>query len=590
MFLLENTPYLFRTWPEAEQNKYLCMPFLCNRSIRTTFFNAILLLFFVSLSACGLNGSSSGGGGSSEAFPPIVEDMEAYTPSDYSVIGILQGHTNELNFPPDLEDFMRSPISSPYSYNIVEGPELGTVKLTTVYFEWTGEITRFRYTPHEGTAGVDTFAYTLTDPFGTSEPGIVTVTIGPETAPAPPIPAGIERVSVSDDLAPANGGVWRPTLDGTGRHVAFISEATNLTPDTPEPAIRQIFVRDLDRGTTERVQVRDTQYAAKYEAGTPVLSDDGHRISFSASGIPLGDNDYYQTYVWNVLVHNLRSGKTEVASRNTAGDPGNSSSFFADLSASGQYVAFFSVATDLLDDPVTYGTGIYLRDLKKGTTRLLPHPVLDGATYYPAGWVPQVSGKGRFITFSAHAAGHEGDVVFLHDTADGSDRPLAVGPTGVPAQAFYPTISADGAWAAYFSANSLDPTNISGATNAYLEEIATGKITLMRVDTDRFPRLPPLGLSVSISGDGRFSVFTMKHINQTISQFRVHLFDRETGEAIELMRNAQYPVISTDGNWITFLSDNPELAADSPDNPSQIYVVPNPLAGEGGKPVDGDVD
>ena len=553
----------------------VCMPFLCNRSIRTAFLNAILLLFFVSLSACGLESSSGGGGGGggSEAFPPIVDDVGAYTPSDYSVIGALQGRTNELNFPPDLEDFMRSAIFSPYSYDIVEAPELGTVTLTTVYFEWSGEVTRFRYTPHPGAEGVDSFTYTLTDPFGTSEPGIVTITIGPETAPAPPIPAGIERVSVNDDLAPANGGVWRPTLDGTGRHVAFISEATNLTPDTPEPAISQIFVRDLKRGTTERVQVQDTQYIARYEAGTPVLSDDGARISFSAAGIPLGDNN------WNVLIHNLRSGKTEVASRNTAGDPGSGSSFFADLSTSGRHVAFYSIATDLLDEPIAYGAGVYLRDLKKGATRLLPRPVIDGETYYPAGWTPQVSGEGRFVTYSARAAGYEEGVVFLHDTADGSDRPLAVGPTGVPAQAFFPAISADGAWAAYFTNEALDPEDTNGVTDAYLEEIATGHITRMGADVDRYPGHQVIDTSISMSGDGRFSVFYLPHISYGHHQPRVYLSDRETGETVELMRNARSPAISTDGNWITFASYHGPLSADNPGYPNQVYVVPNPLAG-----------
>jgi len=75
-------------------------------------------------------------------------------------------------------------------------------------------------------------------------------------------------VSKSDDRQDPDNDIQAPAISADGRYVAFHSGASNLLPanqDTNKK--RDVFVRDLVAGTTERVSVR-------VEGGTVVQADD----------------------------------------------------------------------------------------------------------------------------------------------------------------------------------------------------------------------------------------------------------------------------------------------------------------------------
>ncbi|MEV6487229.1 hypothetical protein AB0M20_01125, partial [Actinoplanes sp. NPDC051633] len=62
------------------------------------------------------------------------------------------------------------------------------------------------------------------------------------------------RISVSSGGAQGNGFSSWGTISADGRHVAFVSGASDLVPGDTNGA-EDIFVRDLDTGVTERVSV-----------------------------------------------------------------------------------------------------------------------------------------------------------------------------------------------------------------------------------------------------------------------------------------------------------------------------------------------
>src|SRR5258705_2319078 len=66
--------------------------------------------------------------------------------------------------------------------------------------------------------------------------------------------ATTERVSVDSNGAEGNGfsGGYGIAISPDGRYVAFDSQATNLIPGDTNGS-RNIFLRDLDAGTTERI-------------------------------------------------------------------------------------------------------------------------------------------------------------------------------------------------------------------------------------------------------------------------------------------------------------------------------------------------
>jgi tricorn protease-like protein len=103
------------------------------------------------------------------------------------------------------------------------------------------------------------------------------------------------RVSVSTAGVQGNGPspvTWRPQISGSGRYVAFESNATNLVGNDTN-ATSDIFVRDRDQTKTRRVSVRFDGAQANGPSVRPDITDNGRFIVFSSSATNLvvGDSN-----------------------------------------------------------------------------------------------------------------------------------------------------------------------------------------------------------------------------------------------------------------------------------------------------------
>src|SRR5262249_35604831 len=141
-----------------------------------------------------------------------------------------------------------------------------------------------------------------------------------------------------------------------GRYVAFDCDATNLVSgDTNGEG--DIFVRDRQTGVTERVSVSSTgeQQQGNHIYGTPSISSDGRYVAFvsSATNLVPGDTNGKS----DVFVRDRQMGTTERVSVSSTGDQGNDDSsgaaasandFAPSISADGRYVAFVSLASNLV--------------------------------------------------------------------------------------------------------------------------------------------------------------------------------------------------------------------------------------------------
>src|SRR5262249_17900543 len=79
------------------------------------------------------------------------------------------------------------------------------------------------------------------------------------------------RVSLGRRGAQANGPSALPAISGDGRCVAFVSSASNLVPgDTNN--VDDVFVRDLQSGTTTRVSVADDGSQSNGSSGSPSIN------------------------------------------------------------------------------------------------------------------------------------------------------------------------------------------------------------------------------------------------------------------------------------------------------------------------------
>src|SRR5262249_47420017 len=153
-----------------------------------------------------------------------------------------------------------------------------------------------------------------------------------------------ERVSVSSGSSQGNGNSINPAISADGRFVAFESVATNLVPgDTNNRS--DVFVRDRLNGTTERVSVATGGTQGSLARSNPAISAAGRFVAFTSLAPDLVAND--TNAVQDIFVRDRLNGTTERVSVATGGVQSNGSSDVAAISADGLFVAFQSLATNL---------------------------------------------------------------------------------------------------------------------------------------------------------------------------------------------------------------------------------------------------
>jgi len=173
------------------------------------------------------------------------------------------------------------------------------------------------------------------------------------------------RASVDSAATQGNGNCGVPSLSADGRFVGFAGLANNLVPGDTNGAL-DVFVRDLQGLTTSRVSVSSSGAQSNGNSGVCSISADGRWISFgsSASNLVLGDTNG----VDDVFAHDRLSGATmrvSVDSSGLEGNAGSSSTTSGEtdaISADGRYVAFFSVASNLVPGDTNAVGDILVRD------------------------------------------------------------------------------------------------------------------------------------------------------------------------------------------------------------------------------------
>jgi hypothetical protein len=152
-----------------------------------------------------------------------------------------------------------------------------------------------------------------------------------------------------------------PDISGSGRFVAFQSQATNLIGDDTN-GVRDVFVRDRQEGTTVRLSVSSLGVQANAWSIAHAISGDGRFVGFLSEATNLVIDD--TNGVDDVFAHHLESSTTLRVSLESGGGQANGESRVSlALSSSGQYVAFASAATNLVPDDTDATPDVFLRRL-----------------------------------------------------------------------------------------------------------------------------------------------------------------------------------------------------------------------------------
>ena len=192
-------------------------------------------------------------------------------------------------------------------------------------------------------------------------------------------------------------GGWTPSLSTDGRYVAF---ETTVAHDAVNDAgsTRDVYVYDRVGATYELVSA-DTTGAAwgVGNFGANSISGNGRYVAFEARGAIAGPvGGACTNFCDQVYVRDLQTDTTERVSVSSSEVSGGGDSFSADISNDGRYVVFQSNSNDLDPLATSFAERIYLRDRTAGTTTLVSKTTGGAAA---GGQFPTMSSDGAAITF-----------------------------------------------------------------------------------------------------------------------------------------------------------------------------------------------
>jgi len=205
---------------------------------------------------------------------------------------------------------------------------------------------------------------------------------------------------------------------------------------------------DSPANTLRRVSVDSGGAQGNGSSGEPATSANGRFIAFSSLASNLVEQDTNGSQ--DIFVHDRETGITRRVSVASDGTQGNGSSGQPAISGDGRFVAFFSSATNLVPGDTNGTSDVFLHELEPGLTRRVS-VASDGAQGNGFSGAPSISGDGHLIAFESSASNLvAGDTnnntdVFVHDRLEGSTKGAWANPPGLEnLPGGAPGISADG--------------------------------------------------------------------------------------------------------------------------------------------------
>jgi Tol biopolymer transport system component len=319
------------------------------------------------------------------------------------------------------------------------------------------------------------------------------------------------RASVDSNGAQGNGYSSLPSISADGRYLAFFSSATNLVSGDTN-GMSDVFLHDMQTGMTTRVSVDSSGVQANNNSHFSSISADGRYIVFMsyATNLVSGDTNGME----DVFVHDRQTGMTRRVSVDSNGAQADSSSYESSISADGRYIAFASYATNLVSGDTNGVWDIFVHDRQTGMTRRVSVDS-NGAQADSTSNDPSISADGRYIAFFSLATNLVPDDtngwydIFMHDRQTGITRRVSVDSNGVQGNqdSAVASVSADGRFIAFRSAaTNLVPGDTNGVDDVFVHDVQTGTTSRISVDlngaqTDRYSWAP------SISADGQYIAF-----------------------------------------------------------------------------------
>lgn len=322
----------------------------------------------------------------------------------------------------------------------------------------------------------------------------------------------VELISVDSSEVQGNSSAHNVAISEDGNYVVFDSASTNLIPvDTN--ASRDVFLRDRVLGLTTRVSEMSGGGEASDYSENPSISADGRYIVFEsvATDMVVGDLNGRR----DIFLHDRIANTTELISVTSDEVQATNHSFNPSVSSDGRFVAFQTIANNVVPDDTNGGTDIFVRDRLLGTTERVSVSSFETEGNISSS-VPTISKSGRFVVFESFASNLvSGDTngtydIFVRDRFLGITERVSVISGGGESnnESRNPHISTDGNYIIFDSlATNLVAGDTNGVSDIFVHD-RVGSVTvrasldrtdLFEADVDAF--------RPSISSDGRVVVY-----------------------------------------------------------------------------------
>ena len=305
-------------------------------------------------------------------------------------------------------------------------------------------------------------------------------------------------------------------LSGDGRFVTFSANYPLLSNDTN--GVSDIYVRDRMTGAVERISVASDGTEANAQSDPSAISEDGRHVAFmsSASNLVAGDTNGWQ----DVFVHDRETHTTTLVSVGVNGEPATFGLYDGiQLSADGRFVTFMAIfggfqnPWDLyLRDRDPDQNGVFDEPGSSTTESVRVSTVGPLEVYHALDGT--ISPDGRYIAYTAQTTENgmfRGERVFLLDRQTSTtiqvDNPLTGGGGGDGTYANRLDL-ADGHLVYSTTLPYLVYEDTDALPNVFVYDIAAGTNEIIRPNLPNVPDMEYV-FSTSISTDGRYVSMTM---------------------------------------------------------------------------------
>ena len=397
-----------------------------------------------------------------------------------------------------------------------------------------------------------------------------------------------------------NGDSGLSIISPDGRYILFASTANNLTVTNNNnfvlPCRFNVFLRDNLAQITTLVSVNQTGTGGGNADSFPAgISTNGQFVLFESSASDLVANDTNNAA--DIFVRDLIHSTNALVSAGLNGGTSNSNapSRGSVMTPDGRYVAFVSIATNLVAGDTNSMADVFVRDLQAGTTILasvgaVTNGSLPFGTAASSSESPEITPDGRYVAFYSTATNL---VAGTTNTGEIYVRDLMAGTTiwaSTNARAIYQaklgganaiscnySLSDDGQFVAFEACTNL-PTGSSARGIILRYGLQTGLTDI--IHTNAYEPLFSYELihNLSMTPDGRFVAFVASLAGVSNA---IYCWDAQTGSntlvsvsldnATPANGLSDSPVVSADGRFVAFISNGTNLVANTLAGDRHIY-------------------